>query len=581
MTTKNSKNNPSKNNRSTSRNNTTSKDTSRVNSNRNPNRVSKNYEDSYYDEHSNNSHNKNNFEPSTNYSDNYPSKESNLNDNYSDNYDESENQYSKGNNRYSNDEPINDPPYDDYDNSYSDEKGNINNDDSNYSGDYPSKNNTHNYEYNDERNNHSETTTNKGSDEYREDNYNHNNNNNSSYSKGGNNSNDYISDAGNDSEEYDHSPENYNYTPKGGGIDGNNGTDNTSETIENNPNSSGQTNSTGISSFIDRFGSVRFRNSNDINRFFAENSQSPDFMHWFKDNIGGRSYWRERSLRNISQQDAQSFNMVWDKIPYLFRGREENYTINLFQFFGLVSIMINEVGSRFTPIRERGSLSYMFNTIIPATERRPQRRKTSYNNPRNNMTAYQLFNDEHFLRAHSGMPHYNLVANTSNRAWHGTEYPRGIVTRPSTAGIIAEADFYKFSGRGLIQTTWSRSYIRLIEHTLSYNGNNPIILEYKNEWQQSLNQHRSLRIIASQTKNSDWDRLFMETQNEFACIAVYKFQEHRNRFLEEIEVDARRLQGNRIGSLYYIGYKVGGRESYGNKVKNRCLQMMNKLMENH
>ncbi len=334
--------------------------------------------------------------------------------------------------------------------------------------------------------------------------------------------------------------------------------------------------------FIEEFGGFRFYSSNDINRFFEEHTESQDFLNWFKEKVGGRHNWSQKRFRTVTGENRRSFNAVWDQIPLMFTGNTARYGINLFQFFSLVSIMINEVGQKFVPIREKGSLRYMFGTVIPATATREQRSKVSYNNHPirrpNNKTAFELFNDEDFLAAHSNLPNYNRVANTRRQAWNGNRYPSGFPARPSMGGIIAEADFYKFSGRGLIQTTWSGNYIRLIDKVLRYQGDHPLILEYRNRWGRS-HESLNLRTIASQTRNSDWDRLFMETNNEFAALAVYSFQEHRNNFLNiPVAISSLRSTANRTGSIHYVGRRVGGRSGYGNKVKSRVTQMMRTLL---
>ncbi|WP_417363947.1 hypothetical protein [Galbibacter sp.] len=327
--------------------------------------------------------------------------------------------------------------------------------------------------------------------------------------------------------------------------------------------------------FIERFGDILFRNSADINRFFADHSDQDNFMAWFKDEVGGRSHWRERNIphRNFDKH-LNNFNEVWDNIPLLYTGNVGSFEINIFQFFALASIIINETGGTFRPIRERGSLAYMFGTNGG--------RKRSYNNyPQNrpnNRTAFQLFNDRDFLETHSDLDHYEDVANTTNRAWNGDTYPAGFPTDPAQGGIIAEADFYKFSGRGLVQTTWRRNYEAYIELVQQYGGNDQVLNAYKERWNRAF-ESLNIGIIATQTSNRDWDSLFLGTHMEFAAMAVYAFQHRRNDFLT-IPVDASILQRetNRSGSLYYVGYRVGGRESYGRKVKNRVIQMMNTLL---
>ncbi|ULC59431.1 hypothetical protein MBM09_00275 [Flaviramulus sp. BrNp1-15] len=330
--------------------------------------------------------------------------------------------------------------------------------------------------------------------------------------------------------------------------------------------------------FIAAHGTKTFKNSNEINTFFTQLT-GKDFCTWFKDEIGNKGFWgnitfegRAKHGRSIPRNNftthQNNFNRVWDNIPLIFNGALGNHSINIFQFFALVSIIINETGGKFTPISERGSLRYMFGTNSG--------KKRSYNTATANEDAYTLFRNNTFLNAHRSLPNYTRVANTTNRAWSRDVYPSGFSTDPTNAGIISEADFYKFRGRGLIQTTFRSTYSRLINFIKNYSGANTTLLNYKRRWSALTDS-----VILTTSRNADWDTLFLNTNLEFPCYAIYNFQHRRNNFLSIPATKAKLIQESTArsgsGSIFYVGYRVGGNSRYGRLLKKRVLQMIDKL----
>ncbi|WP_397362194.1 hypothetical protein [Olleya sp. R77988] len=330
--------------------------------------------------------------------------------------------------------------------------------------------------------------------------------------------------------------------------------------------------------FIATHGFKKFKNSTEINTFFVQLT-GKDFCTWFKDEIGYKGFWgnitfegRTRHGRNIPRSNfathQANFNRVWNNISLIFNGSLGNHSINIFQFFALVSIIINETGGKFTPISERGTLAYTFGTN--------NGRKSSYNTAGGNTDARTLFRDPVFLNAHKNLAYYSQIANTRSNVWAGTQYPSSYPTDPSRAGIIAEADFYKFRGRGLIQTTFRSTYSRLIDFIKNYSGTNAILLSYKNRWRTLSNQ-----VILSTSRNTDWDALFLNSNLEFPCYAIYNFQHRRNDFLNIPSIKSKLIQESTVrsgsGSLFYVGYRVGGSQRYGRLLKARVLQMIEEL----
>lgn len=271
------------------------------------------------------------------------------------------------------------------------------------------------------------------------------------------------------------------------------------------------------------YNSTLFSNCNDINNFFRKFNSS-GFPDWFNKNISKTSPWaigetgKSRSY-TISQTN---WEIIWNNIPVIF-GRS---SINLVEFLSICSIMINETGGTFVPVSEgvnkttnvkAPGIAYEFNSIG----------KLSYNTLSGNKTAYQLFNDPVYIAAHGTKPMSNILKNTSNAAWSGTNFPTGFsglsISDETSAnglknGFLIEADFFKFRGRGFIQTTSRINYKDLIKYVISYSGSDLPILNVKKEWSK---YNGNLDTIATSSTNEQWDSLFQQKNYIVANYAVY------------------------------------------------------------
>lgn len=330
-----------------------------------------------------------------------------------------------------------------------------------------------------------------------------------------------------------------------------------------------------IEQSIFSFGNERFYNSQDIHDFFSKNSDSENFIDWFRLKIAKKDFWgsgvffgRERNYKTIPKSALSDFNMVWDTVIQWLPNGEEG--INLFQFFALCSLMINETGGHFVPVSERGNLAYMFGTNGGV--------KYSYNTSSSNRNAHKLFNDELFLSSHKEMDEYDYVITKgkTEKKWSGDIYPSGVPKLAENAGIIAEADFFKFRGRGLIQTTYRNNYVYIIEEILNYSGKNNLVLSYKEKW--SFDYGSDLDKIATASSNADWDDLFMNSDLVIPCMAIKEFHTRRSNFLDIDTESAETLLGTSTGSFYYVGYKTGGSVNYAKIVRARILQMLSQLL---
>jgi hypothetical protein len=156
--------------------------------------------------------------------------------------------------------------------------------------------------------------------------------------------------------------------------------------------------------------------------------------------------------------------------------------------------------------------------------------------------------------------------------WAGSIYPQNrYPTNASAAGLIFEADFAKFRGRGLIQTTWRSGYKRIIEWVQAYTGSDPTVSSYKTKWQDA-----SSDTVASQTTNADWDSLFQSSSFEIPCVAVSLHNTSSGNYLN-LSTDETVLLASGAGSLVRMGQRISGSSAYGARFKDRVVQMRTAL----
>ncbi|MEY4507922.1 MAG: hypothetical protein RLZZ450_44 [Pseudomonadota bacterium] len=313
---------------------------------------------------------------------------------------------------------------------------------------------------------------------------------------------------------------------------------------------------------------LQFANAANIDEFFRRTSGA-DFVDWFNARIAGTGLWSRSRLepaRTPTTAKAR-FRQIWDRIPELFG----TPTVNLFQFLSLMSIIINETGGQMLPISERvgrpghPGIAYAFDRI-PGT-------KHSYN-AGGNRTALQLFNDSEFLNAHGGLPLAARVRDTTDARWGGDVYPQGdfpTSTDPSISGILLQADFYKFRGRGLIQTTFRDAYRRVIAHIQNHAPTQAVVADFSRRW-----AGRSAESIATTTSNEDWNRLYEETDLWVAAASVHLHSQSKRNYLT-LPLDARTLNGRQNGSIWNVGRQVSGSERYADLLRGRVLQMIRAL----
>jgi hypothetical protein len=310
-----------------------------------------------------------------------------------------------------------------------------------------------------------------------------------------------------------------------------------------------------------------FADASEIDSFFIEHG-GQDFISWFNTHVGGKQFWGKvgsRAALMIANDSLahERFNQLWsaESIHAIF----DNGQITLLQFLALQSIVTNETGGRMIPLTEgvgrigHPGIAYAFDKI-PGI-------KKSYNTLPGNKTCLQCFNDPNYNRAFANLPLANNLRNTTNPVWASETYPQQLAptsTNPGLSGYILEADFFKFRGRGFIQTTGRANYIQLINFIMSYNGVDELILSTKARWS---NISNDADVLASISSNANWDDLFQKSENLIPCRAIRTHNRSGGNYLEKLHMQD-------LKTVFNMGLRISGATSYATLFQNRVQQIL-------
>jgi hypothetical protein len=308
---------------------------------------------------------------------------------------------------------------------------------------------------------------------------------------------------------------------------------------------------------IDACASLKLKNASDINAVFAA---SGGFYEWYNDELSHTPVFRHRGPIHIKQILLDRFLRFWDTIPWIFgqpfiSGLEfcALMSVNIQENSGDLSESPEEVGAHDHP-----GLAYAFDTIPNV--------KSSYNVNASlgNWTALKLFQNADYVDAHRAKAGFDAVTrNGVSQDWGTAEWPERFSTKvdETVNGFIMQADFYKFRGRGVIQTTGRDDYKILIRYILD----NPANLQtdakaISSAWgampviEGGSNQ---LDAIASRSSNAQWDIVFADPV--ILAEGVHLDSEAKGKYLN-LARDAATLNGGTAtrGSLYYMARKING-----------------------
>lgn len=318
---------------------------------------------------------------------------------------------------------------------------------------------------------------------------------------------------------------------------------------------------------------ITFSNADDIDNWFTK-LKGQDFVSWFNANVAKQGFWGKSGSRAAlaianDSQAHQRFDSLWSNgtINAMF----DTGSITLMQFLCLQSIMINETGGQLQPLTERvgnaghPGIAYAFDKIPNL--------KRSYNTLAGNKTCFQLFNDKNYNTNFSSLPLAGQLKNTTNQLWNGEAYPAGVSTstNPLQTGYVLEADFFKFRGRGFIQTTGRANYKKLVDYVISYKGTCETIVTTKTKWQQLSSDADLLATVSS---NTDWDNLFQKGDCLVAGRAVNIHNMASGNYLGKI---AAATMANLNAAILNMGLRISGSQAYASLFQNRVMQIVNAL----
>jgi hypothetical protein len=343
---------------------------------------------------------------------------------------------------------------------------------------------------------------------------------------------------------------------------------------------------------VDRLAAIEFANAADIDAFCSRRGAT-GFVGWFNSTWGGRQPFHRGRGGPIRMGTAplvqQRFAAFWNSIPVAY----DRPRINALDFAGLMCIVLNETDGDFAAHPERcgrgrsdargphPGLAYAFDKVVDV--------KASYNTLGGNRRAGDLFNDADYVRAHGTLGGATRLANHGGDfggAWNSEYYPQ---TDFSTAedltenGFIMQADFYKYRGRGVIQTTSREAYLAAVSYVQAYSGSNTVLSDFKRRW-----TGLGRDVAATVSTTADWDLIFAQGEMLARAVRLHSGTGNSDYLTMStqagvlLDVPARPARGvprGTRGSIFFMGRRISGRYSYAaGPYRDRVLGMLSAML---
>jgi len=339
---------------------------------------------------------------------------------------------------------------------------------------------------------------------------------------------------------------------------------------------------------VSQLAAVRFRNAADMDTFFRRSGQA-GFIDWYNAGLAHSTPFSARGAIATSQLVRDRFTAFWNQVQAAFDRAE----INALDFAAFTAISINETGGNLYAHPEssgRGAggrtdsrgrhpgLAYFFDRI----ELTPGHFKASYNHLSSGRTAGSLFDDAEFIAAHGSLGGASRLAHHGGDfggAWNGSYYPQNDFTTaedPAVNGFIMQADFCKFRGRGVIQTTGRPSYERVVQWIQAYGGTNAVLADFCRRW-----HGIAAAVAATRSRTEEWDRIFEQSETLARGLALhagtrddYRRMSTTASVLHDVPAAAGNPRGT-TGSIYAMGRRISGSHAYGSGVyRDRVLALL-------
>ncbi len=341
-----------------------------------------------------------------------------------------------------------------------------------------------------------------------------------------------------------------------------------------------------------------FLDAGEIDAYFQK-CRGAEFVDWFNHAIAGKDAWITEQGEKIRIVDPPGstakaeFKRLWtaEHVQRIF-GLEPGERMSLVQFVALMSAILNEspglvpIEEDTNPGGEFGNLGYAF--------------KLYNQRPGLMHTALALFRDPDFLDEHGSKPGAEAARPPSD-AWGGSNWKAtgvGYRADPAKRLFVMEADFYKFRGRGLIQTTHRANYRYLIAFVLDHAGGPPALIgATAKAWDEDgcwaevkkaeaaadgakakkkakVERQRLLDEIATRSSGEQWNDLFTKTDLFVAVEAIRLHSEHAGNYLGKLSA---RSGPRLLTALYNMGLKIRGGKAAAELFRKRVRQVLSAI----